>query len=92
MWRPAGQSEAEVLASALPEAACLLTPDGRVAWEAIPRAVETSTAFHVFFQTDMFQFIPFRAFRSADEISAVREILRTALGERAHGTDGGSTG
>jgi hypothetical protein len=56
---------------------------GDIAWQAIPKVVETDRALLLFLQDHVYHLVPRRAFASPADLTTARHILKAALGERA---------
>lgn len=54
-----------------------------VSWTAIQRVAETSSAFYVSSQKNLYQIVPKRSFQAAAEIERFRELVRSKLGKKA---------
>ena len=54
-----------------------------VSWLAIQKVVETSRAFYVSSQKNLYQIVPKRSFKSSVDIERLREMARAHLGRRA---------
>ena len=52
-------------------------------WVAIRRVVETSTAFYVSSQKNIYQIVPKRAFKNAADLDRFRDLVKSKLGKNA---------
>ncbi len=63
-----------------------------IAWIAIQKVVETSTAFYVSSHKNLYQIVPKRAFRDNADIVRFRELAKSKLGKKARVKKTGSSG
>ena len=54
-----------------------------VSWESVSKAVESGQGINLFLGRTQFAMIPRRCFKTTDDFQTTREILKTALGEKA---------
>ena len=55
-----------------------------VSWDSVVKAAEAKHSFHLFLGPSIFAVIPKRFFKTPGDVQATREILKTALGEKAY--------
>lgn len=56
---------------------------GESAWEALYGARETKDAFLLYRSKEIFHFVVKRTLRSPDDVTALRELIRSKLGDKA---------
>jgi hypothetical protein len=62
-----------------------------ISWVAIQKVVETSAAFYVSPQKNIYQIVPKRAFKDSADLERFRELTKSKLGKKASVKKAGST-